>query len=110
MTTTIHHIVNLRSRLGWNYDTDASHYKEVGIPYPTKPYHVGTYRQVCRAILHDRSYEAVTSGGTYHSTAWFARYQGVWHRITNPDVLDDLGYLGAVTVLLTVPARKGKTS
>ena len=76
--------ITRRTTLGYDYNCDASHYDTTGIPYPDKPYHVGTYNKVMDAIKHDRTLKSIISGGTYYAEAWFAKVNGCWHRIEEP--------------------------
>lgn len=76
--------ITRRTKLGYDYNCDASHYDTIGIPYPDKPYHVGTYNKVMDAIIHDRTRASIVSGGTYFSEAWFVKINGKWHRIIEP--------------------------
>jgi len=73
METTI----TLRTRtLGWGYETQPTGHG-TDIEIPTRPYHTGTYRQICSAIPSDRTYQSLRSGGTFINTAWFVGGQRI---------------------------------
>ncbi len=75
--------VTRRSKVGYGY-TSACERDERGntvVCDTTKPYHVGTPRQVIAACDADRELQSYQSGGTYYSSAWFVRINGKWHRV-----------------------------
>ena len=85
--------ITKRSKIGWNYNCDASHYDTIGIPYPDKPYYIGTINQVLKSIREDRTYKSIRSGGTYYSECFFAKLRGNWVKIRFGDIDYDLDWL-----------------
>ena len=80
MDTTIITITR-RSALGFGYNAGAVQGEHgLYVPAPTKPDHTGTFRQVTEAIDEDRTL-ASFHGGTYYTTAWFAKHNGAWCKI-----------------------------
>lgn len=77
--------ITRRSKLGWDYTTAV-----VGndIPKPEKPYYVGTYKSIRESIRQDRGFHSL--GGTFYSSAWFARVNGAWRRIEDGSELSAL--------------------
>lgn len=75
--------INRWTMLGWEYSTGVENDDRGNwyIPQPDKPYYKGTYKQVCEAILQDRTFQSVKSGGTYYSRSWFVRHNNRWYRI-----------------------------
>lgn len=76
--------ITRRSRnIGWDFSTNVTDNGNGGwrIESPTKPYYIGTVKQVLDSINKDRTYASVKSGGTYYSTAWFVKVNKKWHKI-----------------------------
>ena len=104
--------VTKRSKVGWEYNTSSrtivlpSGYTNWTIDKPEKPYYTGTIRQVINARDNDRTFALVKSGGTYYSTAWFVKYKGKWHRISETSerncLADLIGYMNEKEVFLNL--------
>ena len=73
--------VTRRSTVGFGYETSAKQ-TEYGLRVieTTKPYHIGTPKQVLDDIKNDRTYKSLQSG-TYYTSAWFVKIDKRWHRL-----------------------------
>jgi hypothetical protein len=76
--------INLHSRVGWAYRTTATNDENgyLVIEAPTKPFYIGTVRQVCDDIANDLTLNSL--GGAYHSERWFVRKNKKWLAIDEP--------------------------
>ena len=86
-------ILTARTKLGFGYSTSPNGTGPYGIHAPTRPVHVGTYRQIMDALGNDRALKAF-AGGTCYSRQWFARSGGGWVPISFDTANFDLHLAG----------------
>jgi hypothetical protein len=82
-------------RWGFGYSTHPTGESPYGIERPSRPYHVGTIKQVREAIAADRTLRSLRSGGTFMCRSWF--FDGV--AVSSEDVQEWLDDLDAAEML-----------
>jgi len=68
-------ITRKNRNIGWGYTCWTPEHPEP----PTSPDYTGTVKTVLDAIAADRTYASYRSGGTYHTSQWFAKLNGRWY-------------------------------